>query len=142
MIVDSEDWEYGASIGVVITSTNNSPATIRAWDHESSIHATFLSDYGNSAPELTIAAQTSDSNDYLTHREKLYDYIDHFIASGATPLIKQYGEGIEYMLGDGVINTSQNYSSPIDSNAKCAPNHYILVTDGDPGSDNSFDVAT
>lgn len=140
MVLDSDAWEYGASIGVVITSTNNSPATIRSWDHESTNPAIQLYHYGNSAPELTISTETTDGNNYLTHRENLYDYIDNFIASGGTPLIDSYGEGMEYMLGDGVINTSENYVSPIDSSAKCAPNHYILVTDGDPSGDNSNDV--
>ncbi|BBO74083.1 hypothetical protein DSCW_15000 [Desulfosarcina widdelii] len=86
------------------------------------------------------------------YRQELIDAVNALPASGMTPLSETLAEAGLYFAGksswfnnynsysDDVLTSSNTYSSPMQY--RCQKNYIILMTDGDPTSDNDWKLSS
>lgn len=115
---------------------------------------------GGVTASLTLAISSADQGNHgaLRVRDKLKEIVNDLPEQGSTPMGEAYTEALAYMLGDSVhyggkkwepgygddlshpdTYSGSTYISPIDPTKECGSNHVVVMTDGEPQSDDDLD---
>jgi type IV pilus assembly protein PilY1 len=148
-----DDWEYGGSIGLLLSTLSSDSMQFYAWeadDNDLSVTPRRSGDSSDSksdmkgidfnwsrlgtfAPELNMLVNSSAPINLSTSvREAVVNklFSNNFTPNSGTPIAGSFAEAAAYMLGANSYDGSPDYDSPLDTVGTCQSNTLVLLTDG------------